>query len=76
MPKPGGRGKGRAGGGAASGRAAGSGGRGGGKGSGKGGGKGGGKAPAQPDPMRTAVGYIGADAALGRGKPGRGRRGR
>ena len=76
MPKPGGRGKGRAGGGAASGRAAGPGGKGGGKGSGTGGGKGGGKAPAQPDPMRTAVGYIGADAALGRGKPGRGRRGR
>lgn len=53
-----------------------------GRGKGKGGGgsrtgaKGGGKGPAQPDPMRTAVGYIGADAALGRGKPGRGRRGR
>ncbi len=52
-----------------------------GRGKAKGGGsrtgaKGGGKGPAQPDPMRTAVGYIGADAALGRGKPGRGRRGR
>lgn len=43
----------------------------------KGAGQGRGKGPAQPDPMRTAVGYIGADAALGRsGKSGRGRRGR
>ena len=52
----------------------------GGKGSGR---SGAGKArtPAQPDPMRTAVGYIGADAALGKGgrgggKGGRGRRSR
>lgn len=36
-----------------------------------------GKSDGQPDPMRTAVGYIGGDAALGRGpKTGRGRRGR
>ncbi|MFM8929034.1 MAG: pseudouridine synthase [Betaproteobacteria bacterium] len=71
--KPGGRGKGPAAGGPGAGR----GGRSGGKADGKGGSKGGsGKAPAQPDPMRTAVGYIGADANLGRGKSGRGRRGR
>ena len=64
----GGRGKGKPGGSQVSGRPARSGGK---------GGAGSGKAPAQPDPMRTAVGYIGADAALGRsGKPGRGRRGR
>lgn len=68
--KPTGRGKGAASGGGGSGR----GGRPGGK---SGGAKSGGaKAPAQPDPMRTAVGYIGADANLGRGKGGRGRRGR
>ena len=28
-------------------------------------------APRQPDPMQTSVGYIGADAYLGRGKGGR-----
>ncbi len=67
--KPAGRGKG-----AATGGGSGRGGRTGGK---SGGGKPGGpKAPAQPDPMRTAVGYVGADANLGRGKGGRGRRGR
>ena len=71
--KPGGRGKGAAAGGPGAGR----GGRSGGKAGGRGGSKGGsGKAAAQPDPMRTAVGYIGADANLGRGKSGRGRRGR
>ncbi len=53
--------------------------RGGGPGRGKGGpgrGKGGRAAggSAQPDPMRTAVGYIGADAARGKGSGG-GRRG-
>jgi 23S rRNA pseudouridine2605 synthase len=75
--KPGGRGKGAAAGGPGTGRGGRSGGKGGSKGGGKGGGKpGSGKAPAQPDPMRTAVGYIGADANLGRGKAGRGRRGR
>ena len=68
--KTSGRGKGKSGGGTGSGRSGRSGGKG---GAGK---SGGGKAPAQPDPMRTAVGYIGADANLGRGKGGRGRRGR
>jgi 23S rRNA pseudouridine2605 synthase len=72
--KPGGRGQG-----AGSGSGSGRGGRSGGKSGGgrSGAGKSAGpKAPAQPDPMRTAVGYIGADANLGRGKGGRGRRGR
>jgi 23S rRNA pseudouridine2605 synthase len=45
------------------------------KGGARGRGKGGGAAPAQPDPMRTAVGYIGADALLGK-KGGRGGGGR
>ena len=45
-----------------------------GRGGGKGGGKGGNAGPRQPDPMQTAVGYIGADAytrkaAAGRGRP-------
>lgn len=50
------------------------------KGGARGRGKGGG-GPAQPDPMRTAVGYIGADALHGKkggrggGRGGRGRRG-
>ncbi len=63
--KSGGRGKAKAGAGRPAGRGAGK----------PAGGKG--KGPAQPDPMRTAVGYIGADAAIGRGaKSGRGRRSR
>jgi len=75
--KQAGRGKGAATGGQGAGRSVRAGGTGG-KGSAKSGaGKSGsGKAQAQPDPMRTAVGYIGADAKLGRAKGGRGRRGR
>ncbi len=73
----GGRGKGKPAGGPGSGRPARSGGPGAHGGQGGAGSGGSGKGAAQPDPMRTAVGYIGADAALGRsGKPGRGRRGR
>ena len=52
-----------------------------GSGKGTGGAKGGrgansARGPSQPDPMRTAVGYIGGDAVLGGAKSGRGGRGR
>ncbi len=70
-PKPAGLGGGGGGGG---GHARGRGGKKRGGGVGGGGGGGGTKAGAQPDPMRTAVGYIGADAFHGKHKGGGGGR--